>query len=452
MFTEWLYNIIINLFKKKNNQSSNEEQEKEKDAQKYYDISKENITAIVANALSVLTFGDCSVNIDLKSSATKRTEYLNKIAKKEFFRARKKVAAALGTGMIASIPYCANKGLGNRIYIDTISKERFWITDRQGDDIIEIVALSDIVTVDNNKYYRWTDYTVQNGVYIIKQKATTSTGKEIPLNSITNWQGIEPQIAISGVDRLPVAFYSCPISGRNPNGIDGKPITYGCDATLKKIADTLEDIEDEFELKQVKVFAADVLLKQRYDEKGKSIDVTFDDKLYRKLNGGNENEITVFDPAIRESAYFQKLQQHFAMLEKEIGCSKGVLTEFATNGATATEIRRTMNPTFCITDDMRQEYVNYFDTLIYSVNVLCNYYNITPISDYNINYDWNYSLLEDSEQTFNQLMQAKSAGAVSKVEIRQFVRPSETLEESKKAIEEIARNEPDVKTLLGMSE
>lgn len=445
--------VLKKLYERAALQSSKEISQNQKDAQEYYDITHENITAIVANALSILAFGDSSVTIDLNGESTKRTEYLNNIAVKEFTRAKRKITAALGVGMIASIPYCTDNGLGRRIYIDTITKDRFYITGVQGDEITEITALADTFITDTEKYLRWTDYSVKDGIYTIRNKATNMSGSEIPLTKLKQWENIQPEIHISGVDRLPVAFYSCPAGERRPDSIEGVPITYGCGATLEKIEKVLADIEKEFKNKGVRVFASRSLLMPQRDKDGKIIGKELNDDLYVKTSSTSDDDtITVFDPAIRESSYFTKLAQHFAMLEKEIGCSKGILTDLVTNGATATEIRRSMNATFCLTDDMRKEYVKYFDTLIYSVNILCNYYNLTPMSEYNINFDWNYSLVEDSEQTFKQLLEGKAQGAVSTLEIRRFLKPDETPEEAQKAIDEIRMNEPSLNSLLGMDE
>ena len=453
MFDKFWDYVLKKLYEREVQQSSKKISKNRKDAQEYYDISHENITAIVANALSILAFGDSSVFVDLKGENPRRTEYLNDIAQKEFTKAKRKITAALGVGMIASIPYCTDNGLGKKIYVDTITKERFYITGMQGDEITEITALADTYVTDTKKYFRWADYSVNNGIYTIRNKATNESGAEIPLGSVKRWESIQPEIHIAGVKKLPVAFYSCPVGGRNPGVSEGVPITYGCSAILDKIAKTLEDIEGEFKHKKVKVFAPRSLLLPQRDADGKVIGKRFDDDLYEKIaDNDTENQITIFDPAIRESSYFARLQAYFALLEKAIGCSKGILTDMITNGATATEIRRAMNSTFCITDDMRKEYVKYFDDLMYAVNVLCNYYNLTPISDYNINYDWNYSLIEDNAESFKQLLEGKAQGAISTLEVRRFLKPDESPEDAKKAIEEIKKNEPGIKELMGMSE
>lgn len=445
-FKEIIYKLFL-----RNSQESDEEQNKsQRDAQAYYDTSKENITAMVGNALSILAFGDSSVTVNLKGTNTKRTKYLNSIAQKEFNKAKRKISTALGIGMIASIPYCVDAGIGKKIYIDTVAKDRFWVTGTQGDDITEVVALADVITYNKKKYMRWTNYSIQNGVYLIQNKATNEQGDEVALTTIPQWTTISPEIAISGVDRLPIAFYSCPTGDRRPDGIEGVPITYGCDAILKKIATTLKDIETEFKRKKVKILLPRSMAITKKDKNGKPIGDMFDDEVYVKLSDSEENKIVVYDPPIRESSYFSLLQQYLSLLEKAIGCSKGILTDMLTQNATATEIRRAMNATFCLTDDMRKEYVRYFEDLMYSVNVLCNYYNITPVSDYNINFDWSYSLLEDSEQTFRQFKDGKAEGAISTLEIRQFLKPDESPDDAQKAIEDIKKNEPGLKTLIGV--
>ena len=69
--------------------------------------------------------------------------------------------------------------------------------------------------------------------------------------------------------------------------------------------------------------------------------------------------------------------------------------------------------------------------------------------EYELSTDWSYSLLEDSQQEFSQLMQGESRGVIKKAELRQFLKPGETLEEAQKVIDEIKSESPKTEDLLG---
>lgn len=452
--TGQIYSLIKRLFSKEVLLPGEKIAERRMEAERYFDVSKENITAIVANALAMLVFGDSSVTVeDGNGGENKRSRLLNAVAKREFTMAKRKISAALGVGMIASIPFCEKGALGERIYIDTITKDRFWITGMQGDDITEITALSDIAKIGHGKYMRWTDYSAKDGVYVITNRATDGSGREIPLSSVEKWTGITPKISIGGVDRLPVAFYSSPVGARRLDDKEGKPITYGSEALIEKIARTLSDIEEEFRLKKVRLMIPRSMLFTKRDSNGRTVGHSFEGGLFMKVaDRDGDNDVVVFDPAIRESAYFSKLEHLFSLLEKSIGCSRGILTDLLTNGATATEIKRAMNATFCLTDDLRKEYRKYFDDLMYSVNVLCNYHSLTPPGDYAVSFDWNYSLLEDSSETFRQMREGKAEGVISSVELRRFLKPDESAAEARSAIDAIKENEPSLRSLMGLSE
>ena len=438
MFLRFWDHILKMIYEKDSKNFPQKEARSREDAEKFYDISKENMTAIIANTLSVLSFGNSSVSVDCRGFSTKRSRYLDDIAKKEFTKAKRKITVALGVGMIASIPYCTDNGLGRKIYIDTVAKDRFYITGMQGDEITEITVLADVYNTEKEKFLRLADYSVKNGVYKIRNRAINEQGEEVLLNSVKPWENIEEEINISGVTRLPVAFFSCPVGARRADISEGLPITYGCDRILEKIADTLDDIENEFKKKKVKIIAPKSMLLKERDREGRVIGKSFDEDLYEKVSDNDSNnQITIFDPSIRESSYFARLEGYFSLLEKAIGTSKGILTDLVTRNATATEIKRAMNQTFCITDDIRKEYVKYFDDLMYGVDVLLNYYSLTPISGYNVNYDWNYGMIEDSVESFNQLLEAKKAGAIGAIEIRKFLKPDEPADVAKEAIEKI---------------
>ena len=137
------------------------------------------------------------------------------------------------------------------------------------------------------------------------------------------------------------------------------------------------------------------------------------------------------------------------MLEKQVGTSKGILTDVETSNATATEIKKMLKDTFDLVDDIRDTLEDGINDFINACNILANYYNLSPQGEYEVLYDWSYDLLEDPGTTFNQLIQGHSKGAIKTAEIRQFLKPSETLEEAQAVVEEIKEQNPTTKDLLG---
>ena len=254
---------------------------------------------------------------------------------------------------------------------------------------------------------------------------------------------------ITNVDRALFGYIKSPINNRKSNDKYGVPITYGCDATISEIKETLKQILYEYRVKKTFV-GLDVTLFDKNNQPPK-------DGLYKLFDFGTDGEknFEIFDPAFRP--YTERLQELYKRLEHEIGTSYGILSEVDSVNATATEIKRSMYDTFTLCDDMRSNIEKGMEDFFYACNVLANAYNLTPQGDYEvsqgeyeIDFDWSYSLLEDTQQEFNQLMQGESKGIVKKEEIRQWLFPDENLETSKKMIEEIKKENPTTEELLGI--
>lgn len=168
--------------------------------------------------------------------------------------------------------------------------------------------------------------------------------------------------------------------------------------------------------------------------------------MFKKIDSGEDSFFEVFDPQFRP--YTDRLEELYRRLEHEIGTSAGIISQVQTANATATEIKRAMYDTFTIVDDMRTNVEKGLEDFMYAANVLANAYNLSANGEYEISYDWSYSLLEDASEEFSHLMQGLSKGIVSEAEMRQWIYPDESLEDAEKMIAEIKANEPRVEDLI----
>lgn len=431
-------NLITLLYKKTVTESDSALSRTKADADAYRQTQSENVTAMVANALAVYTLADSDISIEGDNS---RAALLSEISARHFDTLKARVADCLGTGLLASVPCTHTVGTRRKIFIDSVPKDRFFITGMSGDEISACTVVSDVRVREGRTYVRLTDYTLSGDTYIIRVRAARD-GAPCPLSTLPDWAGIPEEIRIAGVDRLPIGIMRCPTSNRRPENPDGVPVTYGCGKTMKKITDTLEQIEKEYEGKAVRLFVHEDM----FGEKDKLSD------LYKKISGDDMNFFEIFSPEIRNSSYFEKLKFHFGMLEREIGCSGGILTELETGTATATEIRAKMYKTFALCTDIQKAIERYYDDLMYGCDVLASFFGLTPDGEYNIKYDWSYGLLEDSATTYLQYKEGAADGVIKKAEYRSFI-TGESPEEAQAAIDEIEEKEPALdKLFAGMDQ
>lgn len=436
MFKSVIQYILNNVFKIKTQTKAKEIDDNQKYASDYEKIDDINFNAIFSNKLANYVVSDSNINITGENA---RVDLLSKMGKSMWRKAKKMTSMGFGYGGVIIVPYVK----GGKIYYNLVPQNRVTIDEVEGDVITGATVLAEkkVVggTLNSKTYMRWTNYQVKNGNITITQQFSDEKGNKIPAPDF--WQNIQEVQVITGVDRVLFGYVKSPINNRNASDTYGVPITYGCDATILEIKETLKQIAREYELKQAFVGADATMFNGK--------DALPLNGLFKKIDSGDDTFFEEFSPAIRDSSYFARLQELYQRLEKEVGTSRGILSEVETRNATATEIKKAMYDTFTICDDMRTNIEKAMDDFFYACNVLANAYNLSPQGEYELDFDWSYSLLEDPQQEFNQMMQCESKGIISKVEIRQWMNPGETLEEAEKKIKEIEESNPDIKQLLG---
>lgn len=427
-----LWNKILALFGKKQIVDDYVTQENERFVAKYENDKDINFTAIFANKLANYTISDSNIDI---AGDNKRAELLKKIIKKLKKKLKKAISRCLGSGGVLVVPYVSN----SKLYFNIISQSRLSINKMVGDDIVDCTVMAEHIIKDREHYFRWTDYTLKNGNLYIKYRATHDD-TPIEMSVIPEWANIQ-DISITNVDRMPFMYVKSPVDSRKEAETYGVPITFGCDKQIDRIMKDLEQIDREYGLKEAFV-GADVKM-------FKGDDALPTNGLYKKINAGDDDFWEVFDPAFRDTSLYNKLMNDFALLEKQVGTSKGIITEVQTTNATATEIKKMLKETFDMVDDIRDSLEDGLNDFLYACDVLANYFNLTPQGDYELVTDWSYDLLEDTTATYNQLVQGVNNGVIKKAELRQFIRPNETLDEAQAVVDEIKLESPNVKDLVG---
>ncbi len=432
-----LWHWILRLFGHEKTITSDKQQERNAGyTREYEDIEHINFNAIISNKLATLAVSESSVDI---SEDNRRAQLLDDVSKRLWSKAKKIVARTLGTGGCIAIPYVTE----GHIYFDIVSQDRLNINAKTGDKITSATILADTATVGNEVFYRWVTYTLNGTSCTVKNRVTNSSGTDA---YVSQWENIS-DVIITGVDRLPFAYIKSPVDNRLTSDNYGVPITYGCDDIIEQIKECLKDIRKEFKLKRVRLQVDERMFTK--DKDGHY--VVKDDLFMASPNLKNDIMFNIFDPPIRDSSFYNRLTNLFDLLEKQIGTSKGILTTPESRGATATEIKAGMYDTYSIIDDVRKVLSDFWDDFIYACDVLANCYNLSPAGEYDVNFDWSYSMIESSAETWQQLKDGQAAGVRSKAELRAW-QTGESLEDAQKAVDEIAAKEPTMATLIGNAE
>lgn len=432
---ETIKNLIFKLFGKKSNKTDNEAKEHHDDVAAYEDTHGPNFVAIVANKLATYTVSESGISV---TGDNKRAEYLDDLMSAAWSDAQEITSRSFGIGGVALVPYVA----GGKVYTDIVQKDRFNITHSQGKDILAATVIADVIWRNNKKYMRFIDYSLEGNTYFIRSRATCQDSP-VPLNTLAEWENIQEEISIQGVDRLLLAYLKQPYTKGRTDNLYGVPVTRGSEWIIEEIKECLEQVRKEYKKKDAKIFADNTLFGK--DEK-------LDAELFKKVLGtgkiGTQSAIDVFDPAFRDTSYYNRLVNLFALLEKSVGTSKGVLTEPQSVGATATEIKRSSYDTYALITAMRKQWEDAAFDLVYAFDVLCNAFNLSPAGDYELKYNWSQDLIESSTETWAQMKDGQSIGVIKKAELRRQIYPNETMDDAQAVIDEITASEPSLTSLM----
>lgn len=437
-FIEW----VKRLFKK---DAYSQEQMKRaaEDEAAYRRIDEINYTAIFSNSIANKVATGSTVDV---VGVSRRADFVKLGIDNAWKNLRSLVQQAGGTGGKVLVPYIID---GEPLY-SVIDQNRLVISKTRGERIVSATLVSEEVKVDNKKYYRLTDYELVGSTQIITNRAVDDGGAVVSLKQF--FPNVQEQASIQNVDRLLFAYLKCPKDSREDNGLYGVPLTYGCEHAIAEIKEHLKLMAREFRATRV-MLGLDPLMWE--DEDARTTVQDDPDGLYKKLyrggiNNGQSAPWEIFSPAIRYTPMYDRLMQLYSDLEKEVGTSKGILTEQEAVGTTATAIWAGQNDTYSVVDGFRANISAAFTDLAYCFDVLAEYTGATPQGardSYEINFDWDMKLYESSAETFQQMSALFDKGLLDGAKLNAWV-TGQALEDAEKEVNEIAASKPTAAQIM----
>ena len=392
-----------------------------------------------------------------------RAVYLNKQYKKLKRELRKQIEYGIAKGGLVFKPYVVIKGANSdnpkdkqvEIEFDYIQADAFYpLTFDAANNITEAAFVQTKIEKEviyrRLEYHKWEDNTVT-----VINKAFKSTnkqvegmndldlGKEISLKEVPEWSTLQDKITIKNVDRPLFAYFRMPeantIETTSPLGVSGfsRAVNLIRDADMQ-----YSRLLWEYEAGEMAINVDRDAFKYMEDTNGvdHSVLPRMQSRLYRRLDIGADELFEPFSPQLRDANYIEGLNAILMRIEDVCGISRGTLSDSIDIARTATELKILKQRSYQTNADIQSAIQKTLEDIIYIMNTYCTLYEITPEGEYDVNFEWDDSLIVDTDMELEKRILLQQHGIVSKLENRMWYF-GETERQAQEALSQVAEEE-----------
>lgn len=399
-------------------------------SQRYRDYYRKgeaySVECEISEALADLMLLQSSMPI---SGDTERAIWLDDVSD-YFFRNKAKTAicTAFETGDCIIIPSWTGRNIQNVI----VGADDFEVLEAVGDEITAVAYVLDRATKNNQEYILFqaielVEYTAQDGSqsYANRYRIYVSRNGNIirdGLSLFPQWQGFTQEWYIPNVEKLLIGRYrSFTENPTDVNAIKGAPICFGASDPIEEIHYLLDQMHEEFGASE-KMIMADKRLFRKYMN-GEIALPRGRERLFMGLDQtSGDMPVREWAPEIRYQAYLDNIDKQEKLVEHAVGVSSGIIsTPDDVNYQNVDNVRKSQQKTMGFISSARRQGESCLLGLVYSWNVLANYYGINPIGDYDVNFDWSNEYVETFTDRQNAILAGNAIGATDAVDYRMFV-------------------------------
>lgn len=297
-------------------------------------------------------------------------------------------------------------------------------------------------------------YTAQDGTQTYANRYKTFIAKDgtitdIPLSEFPDWAAAnEEEWIIPNVDRLLIGRYrSFTLNPLRPNAQKGTPICFGASAPIREIHYLTQQMHEEFGLSEKAIIADKTLFKKelRRDSEGNVISQKLvlpkgRERLFMDVGnrgGSGSPLIQEWAPTIQLQPYIDALEKQYQEVEKCVGVSSGILSNLNDQSyQNVDNVRKSTIKTQSFVNTAREVCESYLSDMVYAWNAIMNFYGVTPVGDYHVEYKWSDEYINTFSDQQNAVLAGEAIGATDAVDYRVFVM-GESPEVAKERVAEI---------------
>lgn len=352
-------------------------------------------------------------------------------------------AVAMGflTGDSITVPSWNGRTMDN-VLVDAGS---FAILGANGHEVTSMIYVVDEKQIKHGARYtllrliELVPYTAQDGTQTYANRYKTFIAKDgtitdIPLSEFPDWAAAnEEEWVIPNVDRLLIGRYrSFTLNPLRPNAQKGTPICFGASAPIREIHYLTQQMHEEFGLSEKAIIADKTLFKKelRRDSEGNVVSQRLvlpkgRERLFMDVGnrgGSGSPLIQEWAPTIQLQPYIDALEKQYQEVEKCVGVSSGILSNLNDQSyQNVDNVRKSTIKTQSFVNTARGVCESYLSDMVYAWNAIMNFYGVTPVGDYHVEYKWSDEYINTFSDQQNAILAGEAIGATDAVDYRVFV-------------------------------
>lgn len=388
------------------------------EAEKNPDSHKTRFVSVLTNYMATLATNEIVLNTGSSARAAFLKDQLDRFVLPQI---RRDVQLAGVGGEVILKPFVS----GRNIYTEVIPADRFYPTRINGAGVVEAGFFTDYDKINNRTVVRVERFDLRpEGLYLNNKAyydSVSGLGTEIPLTEIYRWREIQPDILLTGLDRVHFAALKMPFA----NTVDNtSPLPVSIFADSADALRELDRIYSEF-LWEIHTGKRKQIIDRRALQpfKGKHpIPLSeLSSDLYLVLNFGDDagDKKIPFDdytPEMRIDAYQKAIDIQLRLVEMQCGFSAGTFTfDVKTGKMTATQIisedKDTYNTVKAIQESGMAQGLR---DLVYLYDWFATLYGLAPTGKIDASVTFGDSIFEDTAVEFSRRKQLADGGYLKK--------------------------------------
>lgn len=256
-----------------------------------------------------------------------------------------------------------------------------------------------------------------------KSNVEDSLGREINLEDVPRWNHLQPEAIVTETEAPLIGWFK--VAASNTVDVDsplGASVYARAADTIRQADMQYSRILWEYEASEMAIDVDPSALRPRKVAGGGMEMPKLNQRLFRAIDidKGDRDLYEVFAPQIRDSALFVGLNNLLMRIEDQCGLSRGTISDANVEPRTATELKIVRARSYQTITDNQRALEKCLKDVVAAMDRYATIYHLAPEGEYDVSFEWDDSILTDTDQQTQERLMLMNSGIMSKVEFRMW--------------------------------